>query len=86
MTNLLLMAAAANTKIAVAAGLIIFVMLFFKLIVGFIKLCFHLPVIFFILLICGGLGFLFSFLFAGILILAVVVSGVVLMMLNGFGD
>ncbi len=87
MNSLILAAStAANTKIAVVLGLIIFIVLFFKLIMGFIKFCFRHPVIFIVLLLCGGLGFLFNFLLAGILILAVVGGGIVLMVLNGFDD
>ncbi|GEL14353.1 hypothetical protein [Pediococcus cellicola] len=87
MNSLILAASTAvNTKIAVVLGLIIFIVLFFKLIMGFIKFCFRHPVIFIVLLLCGGLGFLFNFLLAGILILAVVGGGIVLMVLNGFDD
>lgn len=81
---MLLAATATNTKIAVGIGLVVFVLLFFKLIVGFIKFCFRHPFLFFILLICGGLGFLFNFLFAGILILAVIIGGIAFMLLNEF--
>lgn len=76
--------AANNTKIAVAVGALVFIILFFKLIVGFIKFCFRHPFIFILLLLCGGLGFMFNFLLAGIGIIAVIVGGIVLLIANSF--
>lgn len=73
-----------NTKIAVAVGVLVFVILFFKLIISFIKFCFHHPFIFILLLLCGGLGFAFNFLLAGIGIIAVIVGGLVFMIFNNF--
>lgn len=73
-----------NTKIAVAVGVLVFVILFFKLIISFIKFCFHHPFIFILLLLCGGLGFAFNFLLAGIGIIAVIAGGLVFMIFNNF--
>lgn len=73
-----------NTKIAVAVGVLVFVILFFKLIISFIKFCFRHPFIFILLLLCGGLGFAFNFLLAGIGIIAVIIGGLVLMIMNNF--
>ncbi|PWG00608.1 hypothetical protein DCM90_05880 [Levilactobacillus bambusae] len=75
-----------NAQIGIAVGVIIFIILFFKLIIAFIKFCFRHPILFIILLLCGGLGFAFNFLLGGAVILAALVGGVVFMLLNGFDN
>ncbi|WP_386794840.1 hypothetical protein [Loigolactobacillus zhaoyuanensis] len=79
-----LMAVTTNTKIAVGIGVIIFVLLFFKLMTSFIKFCFRHPILFLFLLLCGGLGFIFNFLLAGIAIVAVLIGGGALVMFNSW--
>ncbi|KRN29168.1 hypothetical protein IV38_GL000046 [Lactobacillus selangorensis] len=86
MLHVLAAEVSSNAKIAIAIGLIVFIVLFFKLIVGFIKFCFRHPFIFIILLICGGLGFGFNFLLGGIIVIAALVGGVVFWLLNEFNQ
>ncbi|MFC6170008.1 hypothetical protein [Loigolactobacillus jiayinensis] len=86
MTTLMLTAGmTTGTQLAIAVGVIAFVLLFFKLVTSFIKFCFRHPVIFVLLLLCGGLGFIFNFLLAGILIIAVIIGGVAFFIANEFG-
>ncbi|BAP84871.1 hypothetical protein LOOC260_102930 [Paucilactobacillus hokkaidonensis JCM 18461] len=86
MTSFLLpLAMTDGAKVGIAVGALVFIILFIKLIIGFIKFCFRHPVIFIVLLLCGGLGFAFNFLLAGILILAVLAGGVVMFIFNEFG-
>lgn len=73
-----------GARIGIAVGVLVFIMLFIKLIIGFIKFCFRHPIIFILLLLCGGLGFAFNFLLAGVLILAVLAGGIVMFIFNGF--
>jgi hypothetical protein len=51
---------------------------------GFIRFCFRHPIIFILLLVCGGLGLAFNVLLAGILILAVLIGGGLAMFLGNF--
>lgn len=85
MTMLVAPLAMANAgKIGVAAGILVFAILFIKLIMGFIRFCFRHPIIFILLLVCGGLGLAFNVLLAGILILAVFIGGGLAMFLGNF--
>lgn len=85
MTSLVMAAAlSTNAKIGLAVGAVAFVLLFFKLIAGFIRFCFRHPFIFILLLLCGGLGFIFNFLLVGVAILAVVGGGLAFFVLNEF--
>ncbi|KIS04305.1 hypothetical protein [Paucilactobacillus wasatchensis] len=87
MTSLLLPLAMENgAKIGILVGVLVFIVLFIKLIIGFIKFCFRHPIIFIGLLLCGGLGFAFNFLLAGVLIIAVLIGGLVTFILGGFGN
>lgn len=82
MTNFILSATVSNTNIALLIGGIIFIILFFKLIMSFLRFCLRHPIIFIILLLCGGLGFVFNFLLGGIIILAVIVGFIAFMILS----
>ncbi|WP_236698835.1 hypothetical protein [Pediococcus inopinatus] len=73
-----------NTRLAVVIGLIIFAVLFFKLIVGFIKFCLRHPIIFLVLLFGGGLGLIFNLFLGGIVIVAVIVGGIAFWLLSEF--
>ncbi|WP_260267579.1 hypothetical protein [Pediococcus parvulus] len=86
MTHFMLATTASNTNIAFLIGGIIFVILFFKLIMSFLRFCFRHPFIFIILLLCGGLGFVFNFLLGGIIILAVIVGFIAFMILSEFNS
>ena len=83
MSTLFSVAASNAGQIGIIAGIIVFVLLFFKIIIGFIKFCFRHPILFIILLLCGGLGFFFSLAVGGALILAVVVGGFAMIVMNG---
>ncbi|WP_232310815.1 hypothetical protein ABUE38_06500 [Pediococcus parvulus] len=86
MTNFILAATVSNTNIALLIGGIIFIILFFKLIMSFLRFCLRHPIIFIILLLCGGLGFVFNFLLGGIIILAVIVGFIAFMILSEFNS
>jgi len=86
MTHFMLATTASNTNIAFLIGGIIFVILFFKLIMSFLRFCLRHPIIFIILLLCGGLGFVFNFLLGGIIILAVIVGFIAFMILSEFNS
>ncbi|GAB5054033.1 hypothetical protein [Pediococcus parvulus] len=86
MTNFILSATVSNTNIALLIGGIIFIILFFKLIMSFLRFCLRHPIIFIILLLCGGLGFVFNFLLGGIIILAVIVGFIAFMILSEFNS
>ncbi|MFZ2588675.1 hypothetical protein [Paucilactobacillus nenjiangensis] len=73
-----------GAKFGIAAGVIVFILLFIKLIIGFIKFCFRHPILFVLLLIFGGLGIAFNVLLAGILIVAVIAGFGVLSLFNVF--
>lgn len=81
---LVLLEMTTSAKLAIAIGLIVFIILLFKLIVGFIKFCFRHPFTFILLLLCGGLGLAFNVLLGGVIILAVLVGGVAFWVLDGF--
>ncbi|KRM78397.1 hypothetical protein FC84_GL000932 [Lapidilactobacillus dextrinicus DSM 20335] len=84
----LLFAASLSTdgKIAIGVGAVLFIILFFKLLVGFLKFCLRHPILFIILLLCGGLGFAFHFLLAGIVVLAILGGGLVFFALDQFNQ
>ncbi|MDV7693289.1 hypothetical protein A7K95_00730 [Pediococcus parvulus] len=82
----MLAATVSNTNIALLIGGIIFIILFFKLIMSFLRFCLRHPIIFIILLLCGGLGFVFNFLLGGIIILAVIVGFIAFMILSEFNS
>ncbi|MCT3026373.1 hypothetical protein EFN35_00365 [Pediococcus parvulus] len=82
----MLSATVSNTNIALLIGGIIFIILFFKLIMSFLRFCLRHPIIFIILLLCGGLGFVFNFLLGGIIILAVIVGFIAFMILSEFNS
>ncbi|WP_304054992.1 hypothetical protein [Levilactobacillus namurensis] len=85
MTTLLSLATVSgNEKIAIGVGLIVFVVLFFKLIGAFIRFFFRHPIWFLLLLLVGGVGFAFSFLLGGAVILAVLVGGGAFWLLGNF--
>ncbi|MGI6025101.1 MAG: hypothetical protein ACOX73_07195 [Pediococcus parvulus] len=86
MTHFMLATTASNTNIALLIGGIIFIILFFKLIMSFLRFCLRHPIIFIILLLCGGLGFVFNFLLGGIIILAVIVGLIAFMILSEFNS
>lgn len=86
MTNFILSATVSNTNIALLIGGIIFIILFFKLIMSFLRFCLRHPIIFIILLLCGGLWFVFNFLLGGIIILAVIVGFIAFMILSEFNS
>lgn len=86
MTHFMLATTASNTNIAFLIGGIVFVILFFKLIMSFLRFCLRHPIIFIILLLCGGLGFVFNFLLGGIIILAVIVGFIAFMILSEFNS
>ncbi|WP_395387111.1 hypothetical protein [Pediococcus parvulus] len=86
MTHFMLATTASNTNIALLIGGIIFIILFFKLIMSFLRFCLRHPIIFIILLLCGGLGFVFNFLLGGIIILAVIVGFIAFMILSEFNS
>jgi len=86
MTHFMLATTASNTNIALLIGGIIFIILFLKLIMSFLRFCLRHPIIFIILLLCGGLGFVFNFLLGGIIILAVIVGFIAFMILSEFNS
>ncbi|KRM78394.1 hypothetical protein FC84_GL000928 [Lapidilactobacillus dextrinicus DSM 20335] len=73
-----------NIKLALGIGLVIFIVLFFKLLVGFLKFCLRHPFISLLFLIGGGLGLAFHFLLGVIVIIAVVCGGLVFFALDQF--
>lgn len=71
-------------ELGVVVGVLVFIVLFFKLIGGFIKFCFRHPILFILLLICGGLGLAFNVLLGGVVILAILAGGGIAMFFGNF--
>lgn len=87
MTALISLAAmSSDAKIAIGVGVVIFVLLFFKLVMGFIRFFFRHPFWFLLLLLCGGLGFAFSFLLGGVIVVAALAGGGLFWVLGAFDD
>lgn len=85
MTPIILAASAsASTKLALGIGLVIFIVLFFKLLVGFLKFCLRHPFLSLLLLVGGGLGLAFHFLLGVIIVIAVICGGLVFFVLDQF--
>ncbi|WP_010622707.1 hypothetical protein ABTQ33_10845 [Paucilactobacillus suebicus] len=85
MSSLLLpIAMTQGAKLGIGVGVLIFVLLFIKLIIGFIKFCFRHPIIFILLLVCGGLGLAFNVMLAGVIIVAVLGGGIVAFIFGNF--
>lgn len=72
-------------KVGILAGVLIAVVLFFKLIGGLFRFFFRHPIWFIILLAFGGIGLFFSVAVGGIVIAAVVGGGLIFTLMGG-GD
>lgn len=79
-------AMSSDAKIAVGVGVVVFAILFFKLLRGFIRFFFRHPFWFILLLVFGGIGFAFNILLGGAVILAALVGGGAFMLLGNFDN
>ncbi|GAK47849.1 hypothetical protein LOSG293_130380 [Secundilactobacillus oryzae JCM 18671] len=84
MSTFLMMAASNATQVGIFVGIIVFLVLFFKLIMGFIRFMFRHPIWFILLLALGGLGLAFNLLLGGVVILAVLAGGGIMFAMNSF--
>ncbi|KRM94349.1 hypothetical protein FC56_GL001303 [Lentilactobacillus senioris DSM 24302 = JCM 17472] len=72
-------------KVGILVGVLIFIVLFFKLIGGLFRFFLRHPIWFIILLAVGGIGLFFSVAVGGIVIAAVVGGGLIFTIMGG-GD
>lgn len=84
MSTFFMMAASNATQVGIFVGIIVFLVLFFKLIMGFIRFMFRHPIWFILLLALGGLGLAFNLLLGGVVILAVLAGGGIMFAMNSF--